>query len=238
MAWEVRGLKLVLKVCKLRVNGEWKWRILSAAGHLSVLLQELSTSHYFTLYFTLWNISQLLQLSRTTSHPTAPALQSAQHCSEKSRSLLCAQLLQGRGASKNQDAPHTVSTQGGWLANSCLSKAKLQWNITITLKKQRLQEYHLYLSRCSNSVHAKPRNNCKADPICILSIIKWMNLPKLCVAKNPLWFNSHLQQFRVISPSQSTCAVCFFSVCRWPLKDLQCLSLLSAVTWRERTAII
>lgn len=136
------------------------------------------------------------------------------------------------------NSPHCEQSQGGWLANSCLSKAKLQWIITITPKKQRLQEYHLYLSRCSNSVHAKPITNCKADPIHILIITKWINLPKLCVAKNLLCFNSHFQQFRVISPSQSTCVVSFFSVCRWHLKDLQCLSLLSAVSWREKTAII
>lgn len=109
-------------------------------------------------------------------------------------------------------SPHCEHTQGGWMANSCMSKAKLKWNITITPKKQRLQEYHLYLSRCSNSVHEEPRNNCKADPIHILIITKWMNLPKLCVAKNLLCFNSHLQQFRVISPSQSTCVVCFLSL--------------------------
>lgn len=85
-------------------------------------------------------------------------------------------------------SPHCEHSQGGWLANSCLSKTKLQWNITVTPKKQRLQEYHLYLNRCSNAVRAKPRNNCKADPKCILIITKWMNLPKLCVAKRPLCF--------------------------------------------------
>lgn len=56
----------------------------------------------------------------------------------------------------------------------------------------------------------KTRNNCKADPICSLIITKWMNLPKLCVTKNLLCFNSHFQQLRVISLSQSTCVVCFF----------------------------
>lgn len=115
-----------------------------------------------------------------------------------------------KGSGWSTNSPHCAHSWGGWLTNSCLSKAKHQWNITITPKKWRLQECNLYLSRCSNSVHEKPRNNCKADPICSLIITKWMNLPKLCVTKNLLCFNSHFQQLRVISLSQSTCVVWFF----------------------------
>lgn len=199
-------------------------------------------------------MSQLLLLSRSTSHPTAPALQSAQHCSEKPRWLLCPPLRswgchclsipsycqqeEPAESGWSPSSPHCEHSQGGCLANFCLSKARLQWNITVTPKKQRLQEYHFYLSRCSNSIRAKPRNNCKADPICISVITKWRNLAKCSVAKNLLCFKTHFQHFRVTSPSQSTGVVCFCSVCRWPLKDLHCLSLLPAVTWRERTAII
>lgn len=152
-----------------------KWRILPTAAHPCVLLY-LQAS-LIALYFTLRNISQLLLLSRTTSHPTAPALQSAQRPSEKPRPLSCpppragdaaASVFQAPASKRSQQesgwrpsSPHCEHSQGGWLANSCLSKAKLQWTITITPKKQWLQEYHLYLSRCSNSVHAKPRNNAK-----------------------------------------------------------------------------